>query len=603
MRNLCCFCLFLIFLSGCKPGEVGSEKGSIFVNVKDSYGRSVSGAIISAEPAIPEAKTDNLGSVLIKNVNVGTYEVIATKDQYGSGKTATVVKGDDIANITIFLEYGKYASFAPSAKIEFPVLPANYSTGEEILFKGYVSDNDTPAGEIDVRWESNIDGVLNTAKPDKDGMISFSSSRLSRNKHVIRLIAKDKSGNIGRDSIIVSTMSPKSLSLAEPRKSNTEIVLNWSKSDDPDFKEYRLYRMNQSCEDNSKVLIATIQNANTITYTDNRPPFATKVCYAVDVVTNSLLSRRSNSQQVDYPSGYFLDFTPTEAVIHPSKPWLFLCNRDKNKIVVFDYTESKIVTEIAVPSPSGYILVGNNGNGTNLYVPGGTNSVFIYSADDFNLKKTLTTEASAADVAISETGIVFVTVRNQWTNPISSFDEKTGLIISAGGSCIYGGGRLRKIPGQNTLMTISTGISPVDMDLLFYDAKGNFTGCKDDMQHGDYALDPSIFRVAPKGDYVLTSSLGAAYLSDNSMKYLGQISRGELTFSDFAFNADGSIFYASTTNRQSVQIGKYPELTRYNEILTRGYPIKLFVRGNQLVTLSRTSQYEASTAVELLTIP
>jgi hypothetical protein len=139
--------------------------------------------------------------------------------------------------------------------------------------------------------------------------------------------------------------------------------------------------------------------------------------------------------------------------------------------------------------------------------------VNIFDANTFELKKSLLTTAPATDVAVSGTGDVFVTQNNQWTNPIVSFNEGTGLIN--GGtysySCIYGGARLRKLPNQNTLMAISTSISPTDMDLIFYDSQGKLTSCKEDSQHGDFPLDPNIFCVSPKGNYVLTSLSGAVF--------------------------------------------------------------------------------------------
>lgn len=604
MKNIVGVLFLLLLLWECKPKEAPPAKGAIYVVVKDQYGKTINDAIITAEPAIPESKTDNFGSVLIKNLTIGTYELIASKAQYGSGKTAVLVKSDDITNVTIILEYGKFASFAPGVKIEFPVRPANFSVNENILFKGYVTDNDTPVETLDIRWESSADGLLDTGKPDKDGIVSFSTSKLTRKTHIIWLIAKDKSGNIGRDSMIVSTLAPKQITLAIPEKMNGEIKLAWSKSDDIDFKEYRLYRANQDCDENSKVLLGTFQDINITTYTDARPPFTTKVCYFIEVITNTLMSRRSNRQQVDFPSGYFLDFIPNDVVVHPTKPWVFLCRKEKNQVVVYDYEASKIVTEISTPQPSGFLLIGENGYGINLYVPCNDNAVYIFNADDFNLKKTLITGAPATDVAISGNGVVFVTVNNQWTNPISSYDEKAGLVLGTLNSlCIYGGSRIRKIPKQNTLMVISTSISPTDMDLIFYDSKGNFLKCKDDSQHGSYPLDATVFRISPNGNYVLTANSGAAYSCEESMKYFGQISRGELTFSDFAFNSDGSVFYGATSNRQSIQIGKFPELTRHDEILMKGFPLKIFVKENKIVSLSRVGLSSNNTAVEIVKIP
>jgi hypothetical protein len=42
---------------------------------------------------------------------------------------------------------------------------------------------------------------------------------------------------------------------------------------------------------------------------------------------------------------------------------LYLSQQDKGIVVVYDYEKSQVVTEVATPRHSGYLLVANNGNG------------------------------------------------------------------------------------------------------------------------------------------------------------------------------------------------------------------------------------------------
>ena len=596
--------LAILLVNGCKLKETPPAKGSLYITVKDQFGRNVEQAKITAQPVLPEAATDNFGSVLFKDLTVNTYQIVATKQQYGSGQAVALVKADEVVNVSITLEYGVFSSYPPTIAITAPGRPATYSDGENVFFKANLSDRDTPVETLDIRWESSVDGPLNSNKPDKDGIVGFSTAKLSRNNHVIRLIAKDKEGNVGRDSIMVSMLAPKAITLNTPATSNGEVTLNWSKSDAPDFKEYRVYRADKDCDEYSKELVATVQNAGTTSFVDKSPPFTTKACYFVEITTTAQLTKRSNQQTVDFPGGTFLDFYVKDAVLHPTKPWVYLSAPQKQRVVVYDYEAGKTITEIVAPSLSGFLTLGDNGNGLSLYIPNNDNSVLIHDANSYQLKKSLLAGAPATDVAISGTGLVFVSVNNQWTTPLISFNEKSGLLLDAWNQfCLYGGARLRKIPNQNSLMTISTIIGPTDMVLMAYDNNGVIKSCKPDTQHGFYPLDPQIFRIAPKGDYVLTAAEGAGYLTNEAMKYLGQIPRGNIQFSDFAFNTDGSIFYGGTSNRKSVQVGRYPELTRTNEILTRGFPLKVFFKDGKLVVVSRTAQSENAVFVEVLAIP
>lgn len=605
-KKITFFAFSIAVLFSCKVKEIFPDQGSIYMTVSDQSGKSVSGANITSNPAIAEYKTDNLGSVLLRNLNVGVYEFIANKPLYGSGKAIATVTTNEITNVHINLQYGVFESYSPTVKISSPTSANNFYAGEEILFTANVSDKETLAQNLTVRWESSIDGVINEGKADINGISTFKTSKLSPNDHIIRLSVKDESGNIGRDSISISTLSPKEINLQPLTKSEGNVQLNWTKSTETNFKEYRIYRANQNCDETSITLIGTIQDVATTTFQDKKAPFSTKACYFVEVVNTLLKSRRSNKQQIDYPGGAILLYTPKDVVIHPTKPWVYLSRTDKGIVTVYDYENSKIITEISAPSLSGFLLVANNGNGINLYVPATNSTLYIYDASTFELKQTLQTLSPATDVAVNGNGVVFATVNNQWTNPIGSYIEKTGIAL--GGqlnySCIYGGARLRKIPGQNTLMSISTQISPTDMVLLYYDAQGKLTTCKSDTQHGAYPLDASIFSMSPLGNYVLTASNGSAYLTDETMKYLGVIKNGgTVTYSDFAFNSDGSIFYGGTSNRQSIQIGKYPELARTGELLCKGYPYKIFVKGNSIISVSKTELNSPNIAVEIIPIP
>lgn len=67
------------------------------------------------------------------------------------------------------------------------------------------------------------------------------------------------------------------------------------------------------------------------------------------------------------------------------------------------------------------------------------------------------------------------------------------------------------------------------------------------------------------------------------MQFKGLLQRGNLNYSDFAFSDDGSIIYAATSNRTSIQIGNYPSLLRSNEILLRGFPVMIERKANKII--------------------
>lgn len=129
---------------------------------------------------------------------------------------------------------------------------------------------------------------------------------------------------------------------------------------------------------------------------------------------------------------------------------------------------------------------------------------------------------------------------------------------------------------------------------------GSFELHEDDDYHGDYPLNARIFRVSDDGTYSITSSRGAVYLANSSMEYKGELEQGSLDYSDFAFSDDGSIIYAATSNRKSIQLGNYPSLIRDGEILTKGFPVLIVRNGDKIISLSQSSEFSFNMGIEII---
>ena len=140
------------------------------------------------------------------------------------------------------------------------------------------------------------------------------------------------------------------------------------------------------------------------------------------------------------------------------------------------------------------------------------------------------------------------------------------------------------------------------MEYFELDNTGKILLHQDDTYHGDHPLDANIFRISTNGEYVVTSSTGAVYSATKSMIYKGMIDRGALYFSDFVFSKDGNTIYAGTSNRTSLQIVKYPELTRKDEILIKGYPKFLFYFKGEIISVSKINVNSDNFAIERIKI-
>jgi hypothetical protein len=64
--------------------------------------------------------------------------------------------------------------------------------GENITFRGQVSDEDILPTELSIEWSSDKDGTLGTSTANSDGRVTFPYSGLSNNTHVITLQVSDE---------------------------------------------------------------------------------------------------------------------------------------------------------------------------------------------------------------------------------------------------------------------------------------------------------------------------------------------------------------------------------------------------------------------------
>ena len=600
-------CVVLLLLSftgaGCDSnGGMAEEVGTLFIIVKTQSGSIVEGAAVSTDPPTETHITDVLGTVTLSKVPVGTYSIAATKEEIGSGKKVVAVTENEVSEVNIALVPGVFFSYAPTVDILLPESGAGYAEGEEITFSAHVADQETPPQELDIRWLSSVDGEFNTTAPDNQGRVSFSTSSLSPAEHVIYLEVTDSDDQTSVDSVLVSTLYPRAVELQTPTKEDGKVFLAWTASTSSSFAQYEVYRKDPGAREGKGVLLATITNASTTTTVDELPPFVAESFYSVVVTTTQGYQRSSNEQRVEEPAGPVLGFVPFDVVRHPSEPRLYALDRTNARIVVIDYERREVVQEKEMDGFLGYMDVGDNGFGTELYVPGSDGFVYVLDAASLNQVAVVNTGLSNTSVVIDGRGHVYVALQPSpwWEQPVRTYSRETGLHIDGNGD--FDGDRLRMLPSKLEIISITTSVSPVDMEYFRFNEDATFAEHRDDRYHGDHPLDSRIFRIAPGGAYSITSSRGAVYTADGNMEYLGQVQRGSLSFSDFAFDESGETIYAATGNRASIQVASYPALTRSSEILTRGFPAFIFRDDDRLVGLSRSTENANTVGIDVVAI-
>ena len=596
------FCLSLIIFSCKKDSDPIAPTGDINVKVTVNGYHLIQGAQVYTNPSSVDGITDRFGTVLLVGLKAGSYEVFASLDSIGSGKTAIHVTENTLTDVQINIIQGVFTGLAPTIDLILPGLPAEFSQGETITFSADIDDDKTPLQNIIIKWESDRDGVINTSSPNSAGNLSFTKNNLSIGMHTITLTAKDSEGYTATKSFVVSTDAPQKISLIEAVADQGKVNLKWEKYSGTDFQKYEVYRSDENCSSQSNTLIGTINNQQTTTFTDGLPPMEYMVCYHVKVTNQSNKSRSSNNLTVNSPSGYIFNFTAKNLLKHPTQNFVYLLDQGAQKLIKFNYDLMQVEKEVSLQGTIGNCDIGENGYGVELYVPSSDGWVYVYDADNLTLKTSINVGIRLGSVVTNGIGHIIVSLFPSpwWEDPVRTFSRANGILIDGNGD--FEGDRLRMIPGKNEIISISTSVSPTDMEYFLLDNNGMFVSHSDDSQHGDYPLDASIFRISPNGSYTITSSQGAVYLANASMEYKGQLQHGSLSFSDFAFSDDGSTIYAATSNRKSIQIGHYPSLIRDNEILTKGFPVFIIRDGNKIICLSKTGESSINTGIEIINL-
>ncbi len=560
--------------------ELLNGNSTIVATVLNNNDPVGAGVTVITDPFTYELTTDAFGQVEFEDIASGKYDVYAYVRSYGSGKSTVELK-NDLQRIDVDLVQGVFIQ--PYVDIISPEFNQGFADNEEIEFLANVHDNNTNIEDLNFEWTSNVDGVLAGGSLSADGKISLKTSTLTNAEHYVKLTVTNQLGISSSDSVLINTLSPKSLSINLTQDSEFNVTINWNAPAN-DVSSLEVFRSTD--KNNSATSIATLSGSES-SFTDNLVPFADSVFYYIKSFNNEGYSSKSNVAGAKGIPLFKINPEQAEMLLTGS----IIYFRSGNQIIGIDYENLSITKESSFDGNIGYFHVGDNGYGDELYIPNSDGWLYIYDLANFSLKESINVGVPVECVISDGSGLLYTSVSPSpwWEDPLRVFNRTSLSFVDGGGD--FNDARLRLLPSGNEIIEISTSISPIDMDYYLFDASGNFLQHTNDKYHGDHPLDPDIFKVAPLNNFLVTSSEGAIYNANSSMTYIGSLPRGSNSFSDFEFNSTATSIYAGLRTQKAIYIYDSQSLDKTGEIETKGYPVFLFRKGNELIVVSSPTEF------------
>lgn len=536
IRFFCALLFLLTILSySCQPDDslptFDSEFGAIFVTVEHN-GRLIDKAVVSTSPASTFFETDASGSVIIRDLTPGIYQVYASHPDIGTGTAAVTISGGLVSDLTLQLIEGFFVS--PSVSFSFPTEGAQVDLTGETIFSVVVDDAQDDPETLSLEWKSDVDGILSTVGANSAGNANATISGLTEGMHIISVTATDSDGNIGGASVQIEvTELPNAVLLSPLEGSQVGINLNWTESEEANFVKYTIYR---STEVNSNFQdIAEFTNKDQTTFLDQNVSIDTDYYYRIGVTLSNGQEGLSNIQFIAFAGATIDVGTQLERMkADPDRPFIYALDRLNNSLLFIDREQLEVTKTIFVGSSPTDLDISMDG--TKLYVANfGSSQITVVDLEtqelDFNLF--VDTEAGSWDgnpyrlVALANNRLAY-TSEDQW-NSVKLINASTGVFIDDTGS-VYQPGLLRN-PNGTAIYVTEAGSS--GSQAIRYNINGNSLS---EVDASSSSTNPSSNR-----DGLITAN--GVHIFYNRRKLLAgnlQSSLGTFSSAIYAITSDGS---------------------------------------------------------------
>ncbi|MGX5817364.1 hypothetical protein ACWKWU_04160 [Chitinophaga lutea] len=371
---------------------------------------------------------------------------------------------------------------------------------------------------------------------------------------------------------------------------DSTIVLTWNKPSPTHFRGYKLMRIATVVKDGLVRSVSSVIDSSLdvhyTSFTERNMPFARDISYILFAFTDTAPSRPLSSSVSYRRPRILLTGNPKDVLIDRDKKWLYI--QEQQKITVLDY-DGRIVGDKEFPVSIGYCSLGKHEGKTELYVPVNDGWLHILDAATFEMKEKIYvggfemgSVAAAHGKLVVGSSLETGSIRRNCTKV---YDRASKQLVGQAG--FWTRSRVTVLESNELeVIDISISLIPVSYGYYRFNASGGLVQEVEDPYHGDFQIDASIIRSFPDGSKFISSAWGTVY--DKTTLKFDRYLRQSGSFSDFAFNADGSRIYAANPAQRKIEVVTYPATTSIAAYPTTFYPYKIFRDGNMLVCVEKS---------------
>ncbi|SEQ54323.1 hypothetical protein [Neolewinella agarilytica] len=461
MNKTLLFFIFGIFLiAGCDsdddPTETGDGKGDVFVQVFFN-GQPVEDATITTDPETLEFTTDDLGSVLLEDLEVNNYRVFADRAPLGRGVSPVMVDDNNLTEVRINLIPGQYVS--PNLTLSTSEGQNTYDIEDPITFVGNLSDDSDP-NTFTITITSDVDGELGQVQPGENGNYSLLVSELSEGQHLITASTVDEDGlEASRQITIFMVREPEAVIFDSIVVVNGQFKLYWQPSQEPEFSEYNILRSDNGADGFFRNINVNTDQA-TSSYLDPDIEYATNYFYKIRVVTNNGAAVESESLSARYLlEGINLETGIVRLKADRTRPYLYGLDRVNNNLLFINTSTNEVEKTIFVGSAP--VDIAFSLDNSEAYIANfGSTQIAVVNLDtqekirDINVDVNIGTwDGNPYRLAVLAGDRLAFTSEDQWNN-IKVVRTSNGVNLSSAGS-IYQPGLLTNSTGTILFATES----------------------------------------------------------------------------------------------------------------------------------------------------